>query len=89
MDRFGAPGMPQRCHLDAGTQTSDENTKYLHAKAEMSVSTYPSIKPEDILEIHFPYPKESHLYILVGIKKKIEPIYNLQKGKTCTNKLSL
>ena len=57
--------------------TSDENTKYLHAKAEMSVSTYPSIKPEDILEIHFPYPKESHLYILVGIKKKIEPIYNL------------
>jgi type I restriction enzyme S subunit len=56
--------------------TSDKNTKYLQSKAEMSVSTYPSIKPEDILAINSPYPKERHLYILADCKKKVEPIYN-------------
>jgi len=41
--------------------TSDEILKILQAKAEMSVSTYPSIKPEDILDLSFILPIENIL----------------------------
>ncbi|WP_271425191.1 restriction endonuclease subunit S [Aequorivita sinensis] len=42
---------------------SDEGViNYFQSKAEMSVSTYPSIKPEDLLEVVFPFTKEQDLF---------------------------
>ncbi|MFZ3576183.1 restriction endonuclease subunit S [Tenacibaculum finnmarkense] len=55
--------------------TSKEITKYLQAKAEMSVSTYPSIKPEDILEIKLTLPNESNNNLLENIEINLKPFY--------------
>lgn len=52
----------------------EDNLQNLQAKAEMSVSTYPSIKPEDLLEINFILPKEQTLKNANNI---FESIYNL------------
>jgi type I restriction enzyme S subunit len=52
--------------------SSDEITTYLHAKAEMSVSTYPSIKPEDLLAVKIAFPTEDILKI---IKKVFVPLF--------------
>ncbi len=41
--------------------TNVENLHSLQARAEMSVSTYPSINPEDLLNIYFPLPKDEIL----------------------------
>lgn len=51
---------------------SEDITAYLQAKAEMSVSTYPSIKPEDLLGIKIPFPSNE---ILKKIKKVFVPIF--------------
>jgi len=43
--------------------TSEENLQNLQARAEMSVSTYPSINPEDLLDINIIVPpKERNLF---------------------------
>lgn len=55
--------------------TSEEITKYLHAKAEMSVSTYPSIKPQDILDIKIALPKEGINSLRVEIEKKLKSFF--------------
>lgn len=55
--------------------TSEEITKYLQAKAEMSVSTYPSIKPEDILEIKIALPYEGIDNLLKHIENALKPFY--------------
>ncbi len=58
--------------------TNQENTKNLHSRAEMSVSTYPSIKPDDILEIRFPYPNPAHESMLTQAKRLFEPLFDIQ-----------
>jgi type I restriction enzyme S subunit len=45
------------------TITGNDNLSNLQAKAEMSVSTYPSIKPEDLLNIDFLLPSLNVLNI--------------------------
>lgn len=52
--------------------SSDKITKYLHSKAETSVSTYPSIKPEDLLAVEIAFPTDD---ILKTIKKIFIPIF--------------
>lgn len=56
------------------TITSDDTLKKLQAKAEMSVSTYPSIRPEDLLNIDFIMPPVS---ILEKAESIFVPVYNL------------
>lgn len=41
--------------------TDDKTVNYLQAKAEMSVSTYPSITSDDILNLDFPKPDDNVL----------------------------
>ena len=57
--------------------------EYLHSKAEMSVSTYPSIKPEDILNIDIVIPKEKST--LNRFEKLIAPMFNEQWVKNKEN----
>ena len=54
--------------------TTDEIIEYLHSKAEMSVSTYPSIKPEDILDITITLPEKMQLCLL---EKLLRPLFEL------------
>jgi len=56
------------------TITKEENLQSFQAKAEMSVSTYPSIKPEDLLDIDFILPPKE---ILEKAKFILESIFNL------------
>ncbi|MNF94524.1 hypothetical protein D3C84_772360 [compost metagenome] len=71
------------------TIIQEDNLQNLQAKAEMSVSTYPSIKPEDLLDINFIYPNEKTLKIA---NETFESIYNLlgdfQKEKKVLKLLS-
>ncbi|MEL0643313.1 restriction endonuclease subunit S [Olleya sp. Ti.3.14] len=66
--------------------TSAEITKYLHAKAEMSVSTYPSIKPEDILEIKLALPNDYSNSLLEHIEKMLRPFFKNHWVKNEENK---
>jgi type I restriction enzyme S subunit len=52
--------------------SNDRTVDYFHSKAEMSVSTYPSIKPEDIEELLVPVPKEGELK---QINKMLNPLF--------------
>ena len=63
--------------------TSGELIQYFQSKAEMSVSTYPSIKPEDLLEAKILIPDNK---TLVNLKQILEPIYNLQLNKNSESK---
>jgi len=54
--------------------TSDEIIDYFHSKAEMSVSTYPSIKPEDILGMWVARPDKTHIKTL---NRFLKPLYAL------------
>jgi type I restriction enzyme S subunit len=67
--------------------TSKEITKFLHTKAEMSVSTYPSIKPEDILEINIAFPKKDNEYIVSNIEQSLKPLYQKHWIKNDENNL--
>jgi type I restriction enzyme S subunit len=49
------------CELIYLLITNEENLKSLQARAEMSVSTYPSINPEDLLCINFLLPEKEIL----------------------------
>ncbi len=60
--------------------TSDKITEYLHSKAEMSVSTYPSIKPEDLLEIKIPFPSDD---VLLSINKIFIPPFKAIDRNNC------
>ena len=63
--------------------TSAKLIKYFQSKAEMSVSTYPSIKPEDLLETKILLPDNK---TLINLKQILEPIYNLQLNKNSESK---
>ncbi len=56
--------------------TQRDITKFLHSKAEMSVSTYPSIKPEDVLNLKISLPNDERQNILIDFKSSIEVIFN-------------
>ena len=64
------------------TITKDENLQNLQALAEMRVSTYPSINPEDLQNIDFILPTKNVLekaeYIFVSI---FNLLGNYQKEK--------
>lgn len=62
---------------------SDELVQYFQSKAEMSVSTYPSIKPEDLLEAKILIPNNE---VLEYLKQVLEPLYILQLNKNNENK---
>lgn len=64
--------------------TNGEVIEYLHSKAEMSVSTYPSIKPEDIEDIDVVIPNDK--YLLNKIEKSLSPIYNSQWERNNENR---
>jgi type I restriction enzyme S subunit len=55
--------------------TSNERINYFQSKAEMSVSTYPSIKPEDLLETTIIIPTD---YILEKAKLILKPLFKKQ-----------
>ncbi len=60
--------------------TNEENLQSLQARAEMSVSTYPSINPEDLLNINFVLPIEKILLTATEIfKSQFELSDNLKK----------
>jgi type I restriction enzyme S subunit len=54
---------------------SKERINYFQSKAEMSVSTYPSIKPEDLLETTIIVPTDN---ILKKAKLLLEPLFDKQ-----------
>ena len=70
--------------------TTDEIIEYLHSKAEMSVSTYPSIKPEDILDIKIILPEKKQI---PKFEKLLRPLFNLllenHKETHCLNNLAI
>jgi len=53
--------------------SNDRTIDYFHSKAEMSVSTYPSIKPEDIEELLVPVPNKRELK---HINKMLGTLFN-------------
>ena len=55
--------------------TSNERINYFQSKAEMSVSTYPSIKPEDLLETTIIVPSND---VLEKANFILEPLFNMQ-----------
>ena len=58
---------------------TDENTvTYLQAKAEMSVSTYPSVTSEDILNLDFAIPNKSMLDLARDIFKSKDDYMNFK-----------
>jgi type I restriction enzyme S subunit len=63
--------------------TSNELIQYFQSKAEMSVSTYPSIKPEDIQESKILIPEDR---VLNNLKQVLEPLYILQLNKNDESK---
>ena len=62
----------------------DDLIKDLQAKAEMSVSTYPSIKPEDLLEIKVVLPKEKTTYTEL-LNGQLSTSYELINSKNNEN----
>ena len=66
--------------------TSNEIIQYFQSKAEMSVSTYPSIKPEDLLEAKILIP---NIEVLNYLKQILEPLYIQQLNKNSENKYLL
>lgn len=64
--------------------TNEENLKSLQARAEMSVSTYPSINPEDLLNIHLVLPNKE---ILLSADEILNPQFDLAECKKIENKL--
>jgi type I restriction enzyme, S subunit len=64
--------------------TNDEIIEYLHSKAEMSVSTYPSVKPDDIVDINVVIPKDKEL--LYKVEKLLSPIFNSQWERNNENR---
>jgi type I restriction enzyme S subunit len=71
------------------TIIQEDSLQNLQAKAEMSVSTYPSIKPEDLLDINFIHPDEK---ILKMANETFDTVFNLlgnfQKEKKVLKSLS-
>lgn len=63
--------------------TSNKLIQYFQSKAEMSVSTYPSIKPEDIQESKILIPEDR---VLNNLKQVLEPLYILQLNKNDESK---
>ena len=63
--------------------TSNKLIQYFQSKAEMSVSTYPSIKPEDIQESKILIPEDR---VLNNLKQVLEPLYILQLNKNNESK---
>lgn len=58
--------------------SSKEQIEYLHAKGEMAVTSYPSVKPEDILSMSIALPNDkSNLYVT----RHLEFIFNKIIGK--------
>ena len=47
--------------------TTNEVIEDLHSRAEMSVSTYPGIKPEDLLEIKLAMPDTMNIKLNIGL----------------------
>lgn len=64
--------------------TNEENLQSLQARAEMSVSTYPSINPEDLLHINFIIPTKE---ILLKATEIFKSQYELADSKKKENKL--
>lgn len=64
--------------------TNEENLLSLQAIAEMSVSTYPGITPDDILKIYFIRPTEE---ILLKAAEIFKPAFELADSKKNENKL--
>ena len=58
--------------------TDDKTLNYLQAKAEMSVSTYPSITSDDILNLDFAKPNEDVLSEARAIFKSKDDFINLK-----------
>ena len=63
-------------YLDTSNITNNETIEYFQSKAEMSVSTYPSIKPEDILNTKIVIPNE--ISILSKVSNDLSVIYKKQ-----------
>ncbi len=64
--------------------TNEEIIEYFQSKAEMSVSTYPSIKPEDIEAVDVVMPKDEKE--LKKIENLLSPIFNSQWERNNENK---
>lgn len=58
--------------------TDDKTINYLQAKAEMSVSTYPSITSDDILNLYFAKPDNQTLENALGVFKSKDDFINLK-----------
>lgn len=58
--------------------TDDKTINYLQAKAEMSVSTYPSITSDDILNLYFAKPDNNTLENALEIFKSKDDFINLK-----------
>ena len=54
--------------------TNKDNLQSLQARAEMSVSTYPSINPQDLLSINFLLPEKD---ILLRVKEIFKSQFGL------------
>ena len=63
--------------------TNEENLQNLQARAEMSVSTYPSINPEDLLNIDFLLPEKD---VLLKAKSVLKPQFELADAIKKENK---
>ncbi|MCX6251548.1 MAG: restriction endonuclease subunit S [Bacteroidetes bacterium] len=72
------------CELIYLLITNEENLQSLQARAEMSVSTYPSINPEDLLNIKFILPTND---ILLQTTDKFKSQFELADEKKNENKL--
>ena len=58
--------------------TDEKTVTYLQAKAEMSVSTYPSVTSDDIMNLDFAKPDEKMLDLARGIFKSKDDFINLK-----------
>lgn len=58
--------------------TDDKTLNFLQAKAEMSVSTYPSVTSDDILNLDFAIPSDKTLNLTRNIFKRKEDFINLK-----------
>lgn len=58
--------------------TDEKTVAYLQAKAEMSVSTYPSVTSDDIMNLSFAKPNENVLTMARGIFKSKDDFVNLK-----------
>ena len=58
--------------------TDEKTISFLQAKAEMSVSTYPSVTSDDILNLDFVLPSEEILHVAKDIFKYKDDFINLK-----------